>query len=78
MQLYNPIQPTIKQSDENVTYQEIVPNQPLQEFIYCYWQLKTHKPLSEQFNYRVVADGCIDIFFGLNTPEESFVMGFCK
>jgi AraC-like DNA-binding protein len=26
----------------------------------------------------VVADGCIDIFFELNQPGESFVMGFCK
>jgi len=77
-QLYKPIQPTIKQSEEKVTYQEITPNQPLQEFIYCYWQLKTEKTLSDQFNYKVVADGCIDIFFELNNPEESFVMGFCK
>jgi len=77
-QLYKPIQPTIKQSDKNVTYQEIAPNQSLQEFIYCYWQLKTEKPLSNQFNYRVVADGCIDIFLELTNPKESFVMGFCK
>lgn len=77
-QLYKPIQPTIKQSEENVTYQEIIPNQTLQEFIYCYWQLKTEKPLSDQFNYKVVADGCIDIFFELTNPKESFAMGFCK
>lgn len=77
-QLYHPIQPTIKQSEKNVTYQEIIPNQELQQFIYCYWQLKTKHPLTEQFNYRVVADGCIDIFFELNNPDNSFVMGFCK
>ena len=75
---YHPIQPTIKQSEENVTYQEITPNEPLQEFIYCYWQLKTKHQLSDQFNYRVVADGCIDIFFELNDPKNSFVMGFCR
>lgn len=76
--LYHPIQPTIKQSEENVTYQEITPNEPLQEFIYCYWQLKTKHQLSDQFNYRVVADGCIDIFFELNDSKNSFVMGFCR
>ncbi|MDN5211944.1 helix-turn-helix domain-containing protein [Fulvivirgaceae bacterium BMA12] len=76
--LYQPIQPTIRQSDKNVTYQEFLPDQHLQQLIYCYWQLKTTKPLSNQFNYKVVADGCIDIFFELNNPEESFVMGFCK
>lgn len=77
-QLYHPIQPTIKQSEENVTYQEITPNEPLQEFIYCYWQLKTKHKLTNQFNYRVVADGCIDIYFELNDPKNSFVMGFCR
>lgn len=77
-QLYNPIQPTVKQSADNVTYSEFFPNIELQNFIYCYWQLKTTKTLSEQFNYRVVADGCIDIFFELNNPKDSYVMGFCK
>lgn len=77
-ELYEPIQPTIQRSDKYVTYQEISPNKPLKEFIYCYWQLKTEKPLSNQFNYKVVADGCIDIFFELTNPKESFVMGFCE
>jgi AraC-like DNA-binding protein len=77
-QLYHPIQPTIKQSVENVMYQEITPTETLQGFIYCYWQLKTKHQLSDQFNYRVVADGCIDIFFELDNPKNSFVMGFCK
>ena len=76
--LYQPIQPTVKQSAENVTYAEFLPDAGLQDFIYCYWQLKTSQPLSEQFNYRVVADGCIDIFFELNNPGDSYVMGFCK
>ncbi len=62
----------------NVSYTEFLPGVGLQEMIYCYWQLKTAQPLTEQFNYRVVADGCIDIFFELNHPEDSYVMGFCK
>jgi AraC-like DNA-binding protein len=76
--LYKPIQPTVRQSGDNVTYVEFLPGTELQNFIYCYWQLKTTRPLSEQFNYRVVADGCIDIFVELNTPADSYVMGFCK
>jgi AraC-like DNA-binding protein len=40
--------------------------------------LKTTQPLSSAFNYRVVADGCIDIFFELHNPKENFIMGFCK
>ena len=76
--LYTPIQPTVKQTADNVVYREFLPKKGLQNFIYCYWQLKTTEKLSEQFNYRVVADGCIDIFFELNNPKNSFVMGFCK
>lgn len=76
--LYTPIQPSVRQSADQVTYQELVPHSSLQPYIYCYWQLKTTQALTAQFNYRVVADGCIDIFFELSNPTENFVMGFCK
>ncbi len=75
---YTPIQPTVRRSSGQVLYAEFLPHIQLQDAIYCYWELKTNQALSEQFNYRVVADGCIDIFFELNNPEESYVMGFCK
>ncbi len=61
-ELYKPVQPTIKCFAEEVSYKEISPDGRLSSVIYCYWQLKTIEPLSEVFNYRVVADGCIDIF----------------
>lgn len=76
--LYKPIQPAIHPNDNEVEYLEILPSDELQEFIFCYWQLKTKTSLKEQFVYRVVADGCIDIFFELSNPDENFVMGFCK
>ncbi|MDN3586459.1 helix-turn-helix domain-containing protein [Pedobacter aquatilis] len=76
--LYTPIQPTVKQLGSAVSYIEILPDSHLQPYIYCFWELETNHPLTEQFNYRVVADGCIDIFFDLNNPNESYVMGFCK
>lgn len=76
--LYKPVQPTVRQSADNVIYTEFLPDIKLQPFLYCYWQLKTTQELSEQFNYRVVADGCIDIYFELNNPQENYVMGFCK
>lgn len=75
-QLYTPIQPTVQQSITGVVYQELLPALPLQQCIYCYWELKTSAPLSQQFKYTVVADGCIDIFFERNTPAQNFVMGF--
>jgi AraC-like DNA-binding protein len=77
-QLYTPVQPTVKQSDDNVRYTEFLPDAALQDFICCYWELKTMTVLSAPFVYRVVADGCIDVFFELSNPEANFVMGFCK
>lgn len=76
--MYHPVQPTVKQSADNVLYTEWLPHTSLQPCIYCYWQLKTLRPLAEAFNYRVVADGCIDIYFELSNPAENYVMGFCK
>lgn len=76
--LYTPIQPTIKRSNNKVTYSEFLPHPELQSFVYCYWELKTNEELDSPFVYRVVTDGCIDIFFNLANSEENFVMGFCK
>lgn len=75
---YRPIQPTVDSLDANVIYTEVAPKKPLQDFMYCFWQLKTKQPLDVPFIYRVVSDGCIDIFFNHNNLEESFVMGFCR
>lgn len=75
--LYAPVQPTVDLSDQPVTYTEWLPDEQLRHVVYCYWQLHTTGELSKPFSYRVVADGCIDIYFDLNNPIESCVMGFC-
>lgn len=77
-QLYRPIQPSVKEAGTHVLYSESLPDEDLLAYIYCYWELKTSKPLIDEFQYRVIADGCIDIFFELNRPTENFVMGFCR
>lgn len=76
--LFNPIQPTVKISANQVAYMEYLPDYRLQPFIYCYWQLKTCQPLVKPFTYRVVTDSCIDVIFDLNNPKENYVMGFFK
>ena len=76
--LYLPVQPTVKATADKVIYREFLPTKNLQSVIYCYWALKTTQPLKEPFVYRVVSDGCIDIFFELERPALSSVMGFCK
>ncbi|MCE7996326.1 MAG: AraC family transcriptional regulator [Roseivirga sp.] len=73
--LYQPSQPTVTQTGADVQYKEVAPHQALQNSIYCYWELKTIAPLSSDFIYRVVADGCIDILFELDKPKNNFVTG---
>lgn len=75
---YRPVQPAIRRTTSGVVYQEFLPDLQLQPFIYCYWQLKTTHTLLQPFHYRVVADGCIDIFFERAMASQSFIMGFCK
>ncbi|REA63775.1 AraC family transcriptional regulator [Dyadobacter luteus] len=75
--LYRPLQPLLLPASQ-VAYQEVCPCEPVSRYIYCYWRLRTQSPLTENFQYRIVADGCIDIFFELNNPSENFVMGLCN
>ncbi len=75
---YKPIQPTVNADHGQIVYQEIGPDKKIENFVYCFWQLKTPKLLNQPYVYRVVSDGCIDIFFEHNRLSENFVMGFCK
>lgn len=75
-QLYAPLQPAAERYAPDIRYVEFLPEASLQPFIFCYWELKTRQPLTEMFLYRVVADGCMDLFFGRENPDDSYVMGF--
>lgn len=75
---YKPIQPTIKADNGEIVYREIPSGEEIENFVFCYWQLKTTGSLDRAFVYRVVSDGCIDIFFEHHRPSENFVMGFCR
>lgn len=76
--LYSPTQPSANVGIDKLHYEEYLPDERLRDFIYCYWELRTEGTLEEDYSYRVVADGCIDIFFEASKAEDSFVMGFCK
>ena len=74
---YHPMQSVIPAEEKEVTYTEFLPCEALRSFIYCYWELKS-SPRNTPFFYRVVADGCIDLFFDCNVPQMSSVMGYCN
>jgi len=73
---YTPLQPTVRQADGSISYREFPPDIRLSSYIYCYWELKTHRKLEDAFSYRVVADGCMDVYFELDDPSEAYVSGF--
>ena len=75
---FKPIQPSVQVGKENVSYQEFAPQEALSNHIHCYWLLNTGTVLDKPYHYRVVSDGCIDVFFNLQNSTESFVMGFCN
>lgn len=75
---FKPIQPSVHVGDGHVMYQECKPHDLLKNYMYCYWQLRTNQILDAPYVYRVVSDGCIDVFFDLNNPSQSSVMGFCE
>ncbi|MBC9932995.1 AraC family transcriptional regulator [Chitinophaga qingshengii] len=75
-QLFKPVQPAIHPERDQASYAEQLPSLPLMPYVYCYWQLSSLPALSQPFVYRVVADGCIDLFFHTRQPEAMYVMGF--
>jgi AraC-like DNA-binding protein len=75
---FKPIQPAVGPGEQDVLYLEKEPAPPLQNYIHCYWLLKTHRTLHQPFEYRVVSDGCIDIYFNMLKTDECFVMGFSR
>ncbi|PID60609.1 MAG: hypothetical protein CR986_03815 [Ignavibacteriae bacterium] len=48
-QYYKPIQPTVSANDNEISYQEIRPNKKNENFVYCFWQLKTQKTLNHDY-----------------------------
>lgn len=77
-ELCKPIQPTVKADNKEIIYQERQPQEGIDNFVYCFWQLKTQAPLNHPFVYRVVSDGCIDILFNHKQLSENFIVGFCR
>ena len=77
-ELFRPIQPTVAENDRSVSYREVSPTGQLSFFVSCFWQLRSARPLPEPYTYRVVSDGCIDLFFDLVRPADCDIMGFCR
>lgn len=60
--LYNPLQPAENDKGKGkLFYKEQAPAEALRPYVHCFWELRSKEPIQEQYLYRVVADGCIDM-----------------
>ena len=73
---YQPVQPTVLSDNVQARYRERNPDTIVRSLIACYWELKSRTAIPDVFNYRVIADGCIDVYFDVNNAADSYVMGF--
>jgi len=71
--MYSPAKDGIERSARSVTYVEAAPPHPLREMVHCFWQLRTEKPLSEDFVYHVVPDACVNLLFNQLDPTITAV-----
>ena len=74
-EFFKPVQPSVRLHNE-VGYVELPAEPRLAPYIYCYWELKSVYKLLSPFLYRVIPDGCVDIFFDVNNSRDTRVMGF--
>ena len=72
---FAPVQPSTDQHPQ-VTYEEILPSESIQPFVFCYWELFSKEKLADSYNYRVITDGCVDIIWEQQNPGNIFIMGF--
>lgn len=68
--MYDPVQIGIPAKLKNyITYNEVL-SKSHENVVLCYWFLYSKKTLSEEFEYLVLPDGCIDIVFDIDTTPE--------
>ncbi len=61
--MYNPIKDGIDKSVRLVSYIEESPPSDLLDYVHCFWELKTLKPLNENFVYHILPDACVNLLF---------------
>lgn len=73
--LYYPFHPVTKLESKTISYSEFRPHENLQPFIFHYWEMKTVAKLERAREHRVIPNGCVDIYFDVSRPYQSFITG---
>lgn len=76
--MFQPIQPNLNKLNKSVSYKEYDASFAYKTFIACYWELKSTEQLKEDYLYKAVSDGCIDILWDVQNPAHLFITGFSK
>src|SRR5687767_3219328 len=74
--LYTPLQPAEDCSAKSrLYYKQYTPSPLLQPYIHCFWELHTKEPIIDNYDYRVVADGCVDLIMDTHTFNGIWIAG---
>lgn len=73
--LYQPFHPVRTERNRFVSYNEFIPDRRLRPFIFHYWEMKTSGPCEGSFLHKVIPNGCVDVYFNVTRPDESFITG---
>jgi AraC-like DNA-binding protein len=84
--MYHPIQDGIEKQTQSVTYIEEKPPGDYSDLVHSFWELKTEKPLCDDFFLHALPDACVNILFNqkdtriagvtaLRTTYESLNLG---
>lgn len=61
--MYDPIKDGIDKTVKSVQYIEAKPQEPLEQFVHSFWELKTDCKLSEDFCLHAIPDACVNLLF---------------
>jgi AraC-like DNA-binding protein len=59
--MYKPVKDGIEKTVRSVGYIEAKPPSHLSEFVHCFWEIKTDKPLPDDFRFHILPDACVNI-----------------
>ena len=68
---YTPIQPGIREKGVLI-YEEKTPSEFLKDYVHCFWVIKSQSFLDKPFDYMIIPDGCVDIYFDFNNHIADF------
>ncbi len=74
--LYHPQQPAEDSTGKGkLFYKEQIPCAHLRPYIHCFWELRSVKPLTTTYAYRVISDGCIDLIVDCQSYHGMIIAG---